>query len=670
MKNASFYALFSSALFFAGCSSSTGSTVGDAGGAHDSAPDRAVDHAAPDSGDGVLSIDPFTSVTASAQEHEPFIAVSPGGRVGVSFASFLSSGTGITVGYRVSNDRGVNWGPTTLFPLPSGTNTQANASIAAGDDGSLYMSWGAEEHTESGRSQQGVYVAVSRPGTTTFETPVLVTNPSVPVAVYDQPRVTVTHSGVVLVTYDETSADGITSWLQQARSVDGKSWSLSYAVGAGSYGSFRNFARFCRPAGEGRIYLLYLDTDVAIYSGDVALALRYSDDDGMTWSSPLEVTNEADELILDPTAAIGCVTQGSDVWVVYGLTPIGELGGTTGGGPAPSASIEHTMTEVRVAHSGDSGKTIDSRSSVLDTSVSHAMYPVLVGEGDGTLDLSYYAGNYDNDPNAFFARTRSTDGTSFSPLSPIHSKLTLETNRAVSAWIGDYVGGAYQGGDVFLVYTDNGSPTPHIAFLRTPAALSPAAPEPDAGVGPSDGGNPGICYTNTSFTPVTWAPPTAFGQGACTADQMSAYVACTTSGDCSSFRSDSSNASCLACLETPESATAHGPFVTADVDGGVSVVDINFGGCQAHYDGETGTGSCGQQADDFSDCWNAECETCSDYANPVEYGATFDCYYWASDVGVCSHYRETTSCADETNDGGIAAICGDLATFVGAWCGP
>ena len=243
------------------------------------------------------------------------------------------------MGYRISNDRGATWGPATLFPLAADTNTQANASIAAGDDGTLYMSWGAEDHTESGRTHQGVYVATSSPGTTTFGAPVLVTDPEAPVAVYDQPRVMVTHAGVVNVAYNETSADGITSWIQQARSVDGKSWSLSYAVGSGSYGLFRNFARFCRPAGEGRIFLLYLDTDVAIYESDFAIALRYSDDDGASWSAPLDVTSEADELLLDPTAAIGCVAHGNDVWMEYGLTPLGALGGTTGGGAVPSGRL-------------------------------------------------------------------------------------------------------------------------------------------------------------------------------------------------------------------------------------------------------------------------------------------------------------------------------------------
>jgi hypothetical protein len=669
MKTSPISALFPLALLALHCSSTGGATSGDAG-RPDAPKDTSSDRASSDTGSAVLTIDPLSVVAGSAHEHEPFIAVSPGGRVAVSFTSYLVAG-GITVGYRISNDRGATWGPATLVPIPAGHNEQANASVAAGDDGTLYMSWGSEEHTETGRSNQGVYVASSAPGTTSFGAPVLLTNPSVPVAVYDQPRVSVTHAGVVNVTYNQTSADGITSWLQNARSTDGKTWKLSYVAGPGSEDSFRNDARFCRPTGDGRLYLMYLDTDVAIYEGDIAVALRYSDDDGATWSSPIDVTNEADELILDPTAAIGCVTDGAaNVWMVYGVTPVANLGGTNGGGPAASAAVEHTMTEVRLAHSGDSGKTIDLRSSVLDTHAgSRAMYPVLVGEGASTLDLSYYVGNSDNDTKAGFRRTRSTDGKTFPPTVPVHSPLTLETNRAVPQWIGDYLGGAFQGGDLFLVFTDNATATPHVALYRTTPALPKGEGEPDASAPPVDAGDAGSCYLGAKFTPLPWAPPTAFAQGACTSSQVSAYLACYESGDCSTFRADPTNASCLTCLETDEGASAHGPFVTAAGDGGVSVLEVNYGGCQAHYDGQTSAGSCGEQANNSNDCWNFECSSCSDFSSPAEYGPTYDCYFTAIDVGACTSYRETTQCGDETLDGGSSIACNDPTTFVAAWCG-
>ena len=109
-----------------GCSSnaSPGDVAPDAGDSGMPIPDGGPpgDGGAGDAGDAgaeagalpALSIDPFSSAPGSAHEHEPFIAVSPQGRVAVSFASFLTGG-GITVGYRISNDAGSTWGPATAL---------------------------------------------------------------------------------------------------------------------------------------------------------------------------------------------------------------------------------------------------------------------------------------------------------------------------------------------------------------------------------------------------------------------------------------------------------------------------------------------------------------------------------------------------------------------------
>jgi hypothetical protein len=670
MKNSTLPALLASTLFTFGCGGSGNATAGDAG-PHSDAPTDAGSHAdreaSQESGTSVLATDPLSTVSGSSHEHEPFIAVSPGGRVGVSFLSYLSGNAGITVGYRISNDRGDTWGPATLFPIPSGDNTQANASIAAGDDGTLYMSWAAETHTATGRSNQHVFVAKSAPGSTSFDAPVIVSDPAVAVSVYDQPRVMVTHAGVVNVGYLAASPDGVTSWLVNARSTDGKTWKRSFAAGPGSEDSFRNEARFCRPSGEGRIFLVYLDSDVAYYQGDLGLGLRYSDDDGATWSAPVVVSTESDELIIDASANLGCVTSGTDVWIDYGLTPIGNLGGSVGGG---SPDLEHTMTRVRLAHSSDAGKTIDTHADVLDAQAApRAMYPVLTGEGQKTLDLSYYGGTFDGDPKAVLMRTRATDGKTFLPPTRVHSPLTLETNRADPRWIGDYVGAAFQGGDLFLVFTDNATATPHVGFYRSTPELPSGAGLPDASTPPSDGGDAGVCYPGTKFTPVQWAPPSAFGQGVCSATQLTAYLACTEAGDCTAFRADGSNSACLGCLETDESAATHGPFITQAGDAGVSLVEVNYGGCQAHYDGKTAAGSCGEQYNDFNDCVDFECQGCSDFSSPSQGGPTYDCYYTAIDDGVCSTHRETTECGYETFEGGVAVSCTDPTAFLPLWCG-
>ena len=58
------------------------------------------------------------------------------------------------------------------------------------------------------------------------------------------------------------------------------------------------------------------------------------------------------------------------------------------------------------------------------------------------------------------------------------------------------------------------------------------------------------------------------------------------------------------------------------------------------------------------------------FPNPITYGPTYDCYYWANDVGRCAQHRETTPCGAETYDGGVAVTCNDPSAMVAAWCGP
>ena len=609
-------------------------------------------------------------MSGSAYEHEPFIAVSPQGRVGVSFLASLTSGGAYTVGYRISNDGGNTWGPATLFPLPTGDDIQANASVAAGDDGTLYMAWAAESKTSSqGRSNEHVFVATSTPGTTTFAAPVEVSDPSASVSVYDQPRVMVTHSGIVNVGYLAVDPSEVDSTIVMARSTDGgKTWTRSVAVGQGSYYSFRNEARFCRPAGSGRIYMIYLDGDVATYFDAYAVTLRSSDDDGATWSAPVEVTTADEELTLDGSANLGCVTSGNDVWIYYGLAPDQFL---LTGSTFVEDYWEPDMSAIRLAHSSDQGQSIASRENVMDPLAgSSAMYPVLAGEGGSTLDIAYYTGRGPYDPAAEFRRSRATDGATFSPSTLVHAPLTMEIDRTKSQWIGDYVGAAFSNGALYLVYADNATTTPHIAFYRTTPDLVAATPDEPNATTPIDGGLSEGCYAATTFTPLPWAPPTAFGQGACSTTQINAYLACSTSGDCSSFRTDTTNETCLGCLETDINAAAHGPFLTQTADGGPMVVETNYGGCQAHLDGQNGANDCGAQLNASNDCVAQECGGCSDFANPSQPGPTYACEYIAADIGVCSAFQLTTSCGQEFYDpSGKAVGCQQPSAFVPLWCG-
>jgi hypothetical protein len=359
----------------------------------------------------------------------------------------------ITVGYRISNDFGATWGPATLVALPPDDNVQANATVAADEQGNLYLAWAAELVSAGARSNQHVFLATAGQDSLQFGAPTEVTDPAAAVGAYDRPHVAVTSKGTLNVSYTQISSDLKSFLVINASSTDsGKSWVRTTLAGPGSSGSYRNQARVCHAKGGGRIFLSWVDQDVG------GIALIHSDDEGATWSSasPLLVSlrSELSKLAYAPT---DCVTDGHSAWALYALSDV-----------APTSAVTPVFTHLRLAHSGD-GVTVDSPVDVADTNAAPVtMNPAIVAEDDGSLDLAYYAGQAANDATAAFRRSRSTDaGQTFTPSVDIHDPLTLETSRAAPQWIGDYVNSAYASGQLYLVYTDNASSTPHISFYRS-----------------------------------------------------------------------------------------------------------------------------------------------------------------------------------------------------------
>jgi hypothetical protein len=188
-------------------------------------------------------------------------------------------------------------------------------------------------------------------------------------------------------------------------------------------------------------------------------------------------------------------------------------------------------------------------------------------------------------------------------------------------------------------------------------------------------GSTATCSANTAFTALTWAPPTAFHQNKCTAAEGTAY----NTSLMSAGPFTSGNAACDACIQTDQTAAAHGPIV-AVLQGGVETpVSLNAGGCIANE--ETGAaatadkaaGGCGNQLNNASDCINQECGSCSDAAAPLT-GGPFDTCAQAvlATGGICAADAITMTCNTELNtDGGIQTCLIDtLPQYITLWCGP
>ncbi|MGC4119787.1 MAG: sialidase family protein [Myxococcales bacterium] len=595
----------------------------------------ALDAGALDAGlDPVLDQEGLSAVAGSSHEHEASVAVSPGGRVVVSWLSF--TGSAYTVGYRISNDQGASWGPATLVALPPNTNVQANATVAADDTDTLYLAWASAKKTATGaRTNLAVWAARSLAGTVSFEAPGRVTPANAAVGVYDLPRIAVTANGVVNIAYTATSTDYASMWIEDATSSDFKSWTSTITAGPGTPNSVRNFPHLCRSEGSGRIYLAFWDTDLAFYAWGNGVALQHSDDEGKTWSQPVAVQQPADDLAASGMW-VDCAVRGDDVWVMYGLSL-----------EALTASAVPTLFGLRLAHSGDHGQTFDFYADPVGKPAAAYMYPRLVGERGGALDLAFYAGSGPNDAAASLRRSRSLDGREFAA-TVVHQPLRLTTSRTAARWVGDYTGLASSEGNLFLAYTENSSAAPHIALHRTPAELPAPGPSPDGGVPDGGGATPDAgCYADQVFVPVVWAPPSEFAQGACSAGQLTDYDACTAQGDCTAFRAQPGNAGCLACIETDEGAAAHGPVITRGTGAALEVLEYNYGGCQAHVDGQISAGGCGNQLNDWLDCTSLECGGCSDFSNVVSNGPAHQCFYRALSHGRCANAQVSAACYGE-----------------------
>jgi hypothetical protein len=138
----------------------------------------------------------------------------------------------------------------------------------------------------------------------------------------------------------------------------------------------------------------------------------------------------------------------------------------------------------------------------------------------------------------------------------------------------------------------------------------------------------------------------------------------------------SGNAACDACIATPETASTHGPIVTATQAGTTVAVEANLGGCVAWQDGMMAAGSCGNQLNNNDDCFTQECGDCSDFSQPSQTGPTAMCDSTIFGMGgVCAaeNITGTSSCGEELDlDGGADQTCLSLTTLdelFTLWCG-
>ncbi|MBL8739787.1 MAG: exo-alpha-sialidase, partial [Myxococcales bacterium] len=382
----------------------------------------------------------------STSEHEPQLIVA-GERIVATWNAFNADPTNFYhVEYRVSDDLGASWGPVISIPLADDNNIGSNTTLAATEDGTVYFAFATEYVNQQGvRSAQRVWLTSLAPGESEFGAPLELTDPEDVVGVYDQPAITVTTAGDLLVTYGEAPPDLQTTTLVTRRSEDGGvTWTKDVPIETGGP-QYMNLFHPCVAPDSDRVYLLYLDADLGV-------ALWRSEDGGKTFPAEQRVAVAGDDESPAMMVDGNCVAQGDEVWAIYGIA--GNPWGTGGNVPR--------LDGIAIAHSSDGGATFDWRSRVEDTAVGpHYLLPRMAGAGD-VIDISYYEGEKQGDEAASYRHARSLDGgKTFGPSEVVYEPVLYDLRRTTEQWLGDYMGVQTIDGDVVGVFVDNSAAEAH-----------------------------------------------------------------------------------------------------------------------------------------------------------------------------------------------------------------
>jgi hypothetical protein len=339
----------------------------------------------------------------------------------------------------------VTFSPLRSVTLPGGL-AGSDPALAVDASGNFYLAMLGEHVARAMVDYTQIFVAAAPAGTTTFGTPVEVTN-SAQSLINDHPKIHVTTGGTIVVVYGEFPSPTSTKSVGRAATrLDGGSWQIGTIVDApDALGA--NLFWLCE--GAGILYTAYLETTAS----DSHVALRSSTDDGATWSAGSTVVSLATELPagLDP----GCVASGDDVWVMY----------ATNAAPTMGATLLDSAQTMPVVHVGNRGTVPDATAfDALDKAAGAlGLLPVLVRDTMGNLVVVYLSGNAEGDTGGSLRYTRSTDA-GFAPSVRVDGPLVFTLNRTTNNWLGDYLGAVASGRRLLLAYPMNVSGTTDIYF--------------------------------------------------------------------------------------------------------------------------------------------------------------------------------------------------------------
>jgi hypothetical protein len=410
--------------------------------ASDPATDAAVVSAAP--------LDPsdpagLSRASDSGAETGPSLAVTSDGTVVIAWTS-RRPGKPDVIGTRFSRDSGATWELMQTIPAPD-DRAASDPVVAADRAGNVYLAWLGARAADAGTTDSHVYVARAEAGSNQFGPPFEVTDAMRHGANVSRPWLAVTGNGNVLVTWAffSPNADGVGI----ASSKDGASWTRGIVIER--IDLHVKLPYICTsPDGE-RAWVAYLDAEAGV-------RVRASDDGGLTWS-PARVSTAStheDRPLIAPQSPV-CVGEGEDVTVAYARLR-----------SSSDAGLGTTASSIVVARSADGGRSFDVRRSYDAGSVS-IEYPQIAREGDGSVDVAFYASGATPEGGALRSVRFSADEKgSVSASKIVRDHFHFDPLGDQNMLPGTYFGWAWHDSALFAASIDNSGEGPHVVFTRTP----------------------------------------------------------------------------------------------------------------------------------------------------------------------------------------------------------
>jgi hypothetical protein len=344
------------------------------------------------------------------------------------------------ISYALSMDRGATFPYVSQIP-----QTRLGDPIAAAaPDGSILVGGiGLCTNRCVGR----LVVALSAKDATTFEPPAVLDSPYF----NDHPWLTAATDGRLTLVYNSRSLTGNPpvfdgSAMQASTSTTGQAWETHDIVPL----DMQRGTSIPTGSVAGTVsYALFYD------SAALSQTTLEKSPDGNVWSPTAPLPNRFGAY---SGQAVRSASLDSDVWLLYGVAQTGNAEGTAFVYPQGLA----------IVHSSNEGGDWQEGVVVVNDGRLY-MNPELVVERTGVLDVVYYAGTRDLDPDAAFEWTRSTDaGSSWSTPVVLQRGILFQSSRTTANWLGDYVAVATDDDFAYFAWTANQTGTARATFARRP----------------------------------------------------------------------------------------------------------------------------------------------------------------------------------------------------------